>query len=910
MINIENDLILVKNEDKTRNIESCSYSNGKFHIKFYNNQKVFSYRKNNVNWYQNPQVIDTNKFIIYETDLPITGAKMILNFGAYFRVIFNNGFNKIYPSSVISLEETVLTSESKREVLDYLADLADIIGMNLDDGTSLLQKQYDHLTHISPRSVLATYLGSKPFIKEVEKQHDVIFPFGFNASQKSATIKAMTEQISVIEGPPGTGKTQTILNIIANAVINNKTVAIVSNNNSATSNVIEKLQKDGIDFIAAFLGNRENKDKFFEDQTATYPDMNEWVLEEEDYQRIASELEESHFTLDNMLAYQRKQAKLKQHLSEIKTEYGYFKEYYLKLETGQLELKSFRKINADKVLHMLVDYEQTVHKGKFTFSKKVYYFFAFGMYNLKFYKNTPETIISFLQNKFYKLKITELQVEIDRLQDKLQDYHFNEAMKQFSDDSMKLFKATLAKRFKHSTHRDKFTLDIIWKDFNRFIAEYPIILSTTHSLKNSAAKDYLFDYVLIDEASQVDIVTGALALSSAKNAVIVGDDKQLPNVVDKEDRLKTNVIYKKYNMSMVYNYAEYSLLTSILKLLPDVSKTLLQEHYRCHPKIIGYCNQKFYQNELVVLTEEKEQDMPLIVYKTVKGNHARGTFNQRQIDVVMKEVMQEHQLENTNDSVGIITPYRLQAKKFDEAKDKMDMDADTVHKYQGREKDVIILSTVVNDMNKNDFADDPNLINVAVSRAVKKLIIVTAEGSEQWHGTNVGDLIGYIKYNNHEIINSEIHSVFDYLYSCYADKLSVILEKNEKVSEHTSENLMNIVIERILSEAAFQQLDYVLHQPLRMIIKDLSRLSEAERLYTLNEMTHTDFMIFNKLNKMPVLVVEVDGHAYHADNPKQLKRDQMKDTILDKYDIPIIRLKTTGSEEERILRDKLASLMV
>jgi KaiC/GvpD/RAD55 family RecA-like ATPase len=47
-------------------------------------------------------------------------------------------------------------------------------------------------------------------------------------SQKSATEKALTEQISVIEGPPGTGKTQTILIIIANAVINGKKVAVVS----------------------------------------------------------------------------------------------------------------------------------------------------------------------------------------------------------------------------------------------------------------------------------------------------------------------------------------------------------------------------------------------------------------------------------------------------------------------------------------------------------------------------------------------------------------------------------------------------------------------------------------------------------------------------------------------------------
>lgn len=69
----------------------------------------------------------------------------------------------------------------------------------------------------------------------------MIFSFGFNISQKDATEKAMMNQISIIEGPPGTGKTQTILNIIANAYIEGKSVAVISNNNSATSNVFEKL---------------------------------------------------------------------------------------------------------------------------------------------------------------------------------------------------------------------------------------------------------------------------------------------------------------------------------------------------------------------------------------------------------------------------------------------------------------------------------------------------------------------------------------------------------------------------------------------------------------------------------------------------------------------------------------------
>lgn len=70
-------------------------------------------------------------------------------------------------------------------------------------------------------------------IKNEEKEF-TIFPFGFNISQKQAVDKALENNLSIIEGPPGTGKTQTILNIIANAVIRGESVAVVSSNNSAT----------------------------------------------------------------------------------------------------------------------------------------------------------------------------------------------------------------------------------------------------------------------------------------------------------------------------------------------------------------------------------------------------------------------------------------------------------------------------------------------------------------------------------------------------------------------------------------------------------------------------------------------------------------------------------------------------
>ncbi len=130
--------------------------------------------------------------------------------------------------------------------------------------------------------------------------------------------------------------------------------------------------------------------------------------------------------------------------------------------------------------------------------------------------------------------------------------------------------------------------------------EYLVILSITHSLRRCASENYLFDYVIIDEASQVDIVTGALAFSCAKNVVIVGDLKQLPNVVNNKTKEISNNIYNKYKLNEAYMYSENSLLSSICKLFSEVPKTLLKEHYRCHPKIIDFCNKKFYNDQLII----------------------------------------------------------------------------------------------------------------------------------------------------------------------------------------------------------------------------------------------------------------------------------------------------------------------
>ena len=224
----------------------------------------------------------------------------------------------------------------------------------------------------------------------------------------------------------------------------------------------------------------------------------------------------------------------------------------------------------------------------------------------------------------------------------------------------------------------------------------------------------------MDEASQVDIATGALALSCAKNVVIVGDTKQLPNVVTDDTRVKAEAIFDSFQVDEGYRFTK-SFLQSVLDVMPNVTQTLLREHYRCHPLIIGFCNKQFYGSELVIMTKRDSEENPLSIIRSVKGNHARGTQNRRQAEEVV-DIVKE--LVTSYDDIGIITPYRDQAKLIRTLLDENGLPpfpVSTVHKFQGRENDVIILSTVSNEI--QEFIDDPHLLNVAVSRAKKKFIL-------------------------------------------------------------------------------------------------------------------------------------------------------------------------------------------
>ena len=207
------------------------------------------------------------------------------------------------------------------------------------------------------------------------------------------------------------------------------------------------------------------------------------------------------------------------------------------------------------------------------------------------------------------------------------------------------------------------------------------------------------------------------------------------------------------------------------------------------------------------------------------------------------------------------------------AKEFTDIDAATVHKFHGKEKDTIIISTVDGEI--SDFADDPYMINVAVSRAKKKLMLVVT-GNEQTKERNITDLISYIPYNNFEVTDSKIYSVFDYLYKQYTKERIAYLRKHRKISQYDSENLIYALIGDILSEDKYACFDVVCNFLMNMLIKNPELLNEWECQYAMKPATYIDFFFYNRISKKPMLAVEVDGYEYHKADTEQALRDLIK----------------------------------
>ena len=881
--------------------EEISYINrndqGLWTVRFKSSPKVFNYNKGRLLYLSKPERIDIVDKGLYIQDKHITNVAELLRFTdghhTFYRVTYTNGSVENLDGKEVYVTRTPIDKIGS-SLWDYLRKLADETGLMADDETNLLSKQYELVDVKRDNVPLAQFLGDKTELRTYRLPKQVYYPFSCNTSQKEAVEAALTHQVSVIQGPPGTGKTQTILNIIANLLIAGKTVLVVSNNNSAVNNVAEKLEHKGLGFIVAKLGSVQKKEEFVADQQPL-PDMSSWHIDASS--SVKQWVKDALNNVSQGFSAQLRQAELRAEYDALLKEATYNE----KLATNSIDCDWLYSKSSSKIMELLGYYQIRQSKQIPSVFFRIKWALKLGLPMFSFLQKDVSDVIASLENAYYIVRKAEIEKELQSVESTLQSVDIKENLRLLRAYSLQILKNEIAEHYRADT-RTAFTIKNIKAKTEDLLREYPVVLSTTYSAKSCISKDMVFDYVIMDEASQVDIKTGALALSCAMDAVIVGDDKQLPNVVSQEEALALQAIQLTYKVDDRYNEITHSFLQSCVEVFKDIPVTLLREHYRCHPKIIEFCNQHFYNGELVAMTDDNGEDNVLQVVQTVEGNHARGHFNQREIDVIVQEVLPQCA---DSGSIGIITPYRQQADEINKALGK-DI-ASTVHKYQGRECDTIIMSMV--DNKPTEFSDDPNLLNVAISRAKTHLYVVT-NSNEMPKESNLAQLIDYVRYNNFEVRQSEVSSVFDLLYKQYTSQRLDSLANKPVVSDYISENLFYNTLMEAITALGLVHIDVLCHYPVVRFISDWSLLTEEEKAFASNRLSHVDFLVYNSLTKRPLLVIEVDGWYYHKRQGGQVTRDALKDKLLAKFGLPLHRILTTDTVNVESLKALLSSSLM
>lgn len=471
-----------------------------------------------------------------------------------------------------------------------------------------------------------------------------------NQNQKIAVKKVLqANKFHIIQGPPGSGKTHTITEIIKHLYFSGKRILVTTHTHVALDNIIERL--DSIDQKDILRIGRNEK---ISDKVLKYA-LDEQIKLHPDYGKI----------------YEKKSLIEQLQNSDLIFENGIINNY----------------------------------KNKNIFNK------IFNLlFNIKENKNSQDNSHG-SPNNFNNIdEINEIKKEIDDIKNNMQ---------------------------------------------HDIVGGAKIIASTVLSSSSFLTKDIEFDYVIMDEASQVPVYLALIPLLKTNKFVLIGDNKQLQPI-------------KNNNASYLLNKSIFNLL---IEKYPN-NYTFLNTQYRMNKKISDIASNLYYDNKLLTGDAVKNQKISLKNNKYFLLNEDVITFidtsdvNFNEVDLAggccnkYESCLVLHLVDAllSNDisceEIGIITPYRKQKNHIIKLLNKkgINIECDTIYRFQGREKDVIIISFCkslnksLNDFQKKFLADE-NQLNVSLTRSRKKLIIIgnySMLGSAQ----NIKDLVNEISREN------------------------------------------------------------------------------------------------------------------------------------------------------------------
>jgi hypothetical protein len=570
-LNIENSIIFINGKDKTEEIAGCyQIDENKIEVKL-NNGESNIYDNNQVEWNTRYEIIELRNVVIYENEVQLSNILKAIIFDEFdkVRIIFKDGSIKLYSREEIDIKENGLEEPIVENNFMYLKEISKQLDLYNDyDGVS---KTFENISVINPNSALINYLNPKS--AAIAEDFDfAIYPFGFNLNQKEAVEKALNNKINIIESSSIMERTEAILNIAATVVLDGKNVVIVTKDNFSALKYLEILKKSDIDFAVNHL--KEDEMDSFQNNCEQWLRNFGRSFENENLSRKKADLVSIQDVVVEKLENQVKIESL-----EIKKSYLLAENARLEkaIESNEVKIPaSLLKFSSKKLLAFKEEYSSSIKKhGHISFFRKILFVFKYNILDFGLYSIKPEILEKALDGVYNDLKIDEIDEEIKLLQNNSNKSKIDSEVEKIKEKSMEILKCGLYECLKNDEEMNIYQEEVEGEVLKKK-RSYPIVTSAIDFFINSINNKCIFDYVILDEASDMDIVTGALAFARGKNIIIIDDLNEIQTKLD--DTIVDGLveIFDKHEVSQGYKYIDNSLISSLNQLFGEIPKTVLR----------------------------------------------------------------------------------------------------------------------------------------------------------------------------------------------------------------------------------------------------------------------------------------------------------------------------------------------
>ena len=649
------------------------------------------------------------------------------------------------------------------------------------------------------------YTQSKPTDCQQKTLADFypVTPLSLSDAQFNVVKNVENTRLVSVFGPPGTGKSQTIVNLVAHLIANGKTVLVASRMDKAVDVVAERLNDLGAPFLALRAGRANYQKELsmqLQDLLSEKVDLNDGVESSilcdvsdmdallksmNDLEKKAEtiiKLEEEWTLLSNEIA--QEEPNHQNHLyikSNLKADEIHSIEEIISTLTSNMEksgfLASFKNNSSLSKLKKIIKTNFDVNNENLMILK-LELEFAKKICEARMIETKIQTIgnIHVISEQLRTMRKKQRKLAVDILKSKRR-----EALKGLMRDPVKrqrlfVHSKSLVERKKNLQSRLLET-----EDFKPLLEAFPCWCVTTYAVSGSLPlKPGLFDVVIIDEASQCDIASCFPILYRAKKAVVVGDDKQLPHLSFLE-KAKEQSFMSQYGINDRYQLMWRFRTNSMFDLANYYSMhpVLLDEHFRSLPPVINYSNKEFYGNRIKVMRRNDNSSKVLEAIIVEDGKvDSDATRNIPEIEAVVKklhEIVVEDERKGVNNaehkpvSIGIISPFRAQVEQLkisvskvlsEHMMEKHKIEIGTAHTFQGDERDIMLISwAYANNSYPQSliFLQKPNLFNVAITRARFKTINFISKNPRELPEGILRSYFGFIEEyeNRYSLINSD-----------------------------------------------------------------------------------------------------------------------------------------------------------